>query len=135
MMLRFTAIVATVTLTTTATVSGAQAQAAYEGGEQADASHAGSSSSEAAFSTVPVAEDALQAIAGRQDLSLIAEAENTASVTDNSVGDNSSTGEVRVADNAFQNLSGLSLLNINTGNNVAINASMNVNIAINPPQP
>jgi hypothetical protein len=90
---------------------------------------------EDAFQAAPVEDATLQSVAGKADLSLVAETESTATVTDNSVGDNSTTGEIRVNDNAFQNLSGLSLLNINTGNNVAINSAMNVNIAINPPQP
>ena len=80
----------------------------------------------------PVADDVLQAVAGREDVTQIAQADQAATVTRNSVGDNSATGEVRISDNAFQNLSGLSVLNVNTGNNVAINASMNVNISLLP---
>lgn len=82
------------------------------------------------FETGRLTENALKSQAGREDVALVAKSTNTATVARNSVGDNSKTGEVRVADQAFQNLSGLSLLNINTGNNVAINASMNVNISI-----
>ena len=36
----------------------------------------------------------------------------------------------QIAGNAFQNMSGLSILNVNTGNNVAINAALNVNISL-----
>ncbi len=82
----------------------------------------------------PVSDTTLQTTAGREDISQIAQANQAAAVSKNSVGDNSATGEVRIADNAFQNMSGLSQLNVNTGNNVAINASMNVNISINPGQ-
>ncbi len=85
-----------------------------------------------AFAGSAVSDDTLKTMAGREDLSMIARSDQTAAVSKNSVGDNAVTGEVRIADNAFQNLSGLSLLNVNTGNNVAINASMNVNISINP---
>jgi len=74
----------------------------------------------------------LGAIAGREDTRQAAQADQQAAVSRNSVGDNSVTGDARIADNAFQNMSGLSILNVNTGNNVAINAAMNVNISIQP---
>ncbi len=76
----------------------------------------------------------LSAIAGREDVNQTSTATQTAGVSRNSVGSNSVTGNATVSDNAFQNLSGLSILNVNTGNNVAINASMNVNISISPGQ-
>ena len=91
-----------------------------------------SGSEPAAFQIDPVSEDMLKAIAGREDVTQIAQADQAAAVSRNSVGDNSVTGEVQISDNAFQNMSGLSVLNVNTGNNVAINASMNVNISISP---
>ena len=84
------------------------------------------------FGDAAIDDDALGTIAGREDLSQISLANSTAGVSQSSVGDNVSTGDARVSDNAFQNLSGLSILNVNTGNNVAINATMNVNIAIQP---
>ena len=56
-----------------------------------------------------VSDTALQGIAGREDVSQISQAEQNAMVTKNSVGSNSVTGEVHIADNSFQNLSGLSL--------------------------
>ena len=79
-----------------------------------------------------LAEDALGAIAGREDTQQQASAVQTAGVSRNSVGDNVSTGEARIDGQAFQNLSGLSILSVNTGNNVAINAAMNVTISIAP---
>lgn len=92
--------------------------------------------------TVPTRSDAwestvlddreLSAIAGREDTRQISLANQVTEVTDNSVGDNVRTGDARISDNAFQNMSGLTILNVNTGNNVAINAAMNVNIAIIP---
>jgi hypothetical protein len=86
------------------------------------------------FATGAVADEALGGIAGREDTNQNAVANLNAGVSRNSVGDNSTTGDARIADNAFQNLSGLSILNVNTGNNVAINAAMNVNISIAPGQ-
>ena len=77
---------------------------------------------------------ALGTVAGREDTGQIASATQSAGVARNSVGDNVRTGDAKIADNAFQNLSGLSILNVNTGNNVAINAAMNVNVAIHPGQ-
>ncbi|MEH3048198.1 hypothetical protein [Sphingomonas adhaesiva] len=79
-----------------------------------------------------IADQSLGAIAGRQDTQQEASAVQTAEVTRNSVGDNVSTGEARIDGQAFQNLSGLSILNVNTGNNVAINAAMNVTISLSP---
>ena len=72
----------------------------------------------------------LRTIAGREDTTQIALNEQAAGVSRSSVGDNAVTGEARVDGNAFQNMSGLSILNVNTGNNVAINAAMTVNISI-----
>jgi hypothetical protein len=88
----------------------------------------------APFATA-VAEDTLGAVAGREDVAQEASAVQTAAVSRNSVGDNVSTGEARIDGQAFQNLSGLSILNVNTGNNVAINAAMNVTISLSPPTP
>lgn len=79
-----------------------------------------------------VDEATLGSIAGREDTNQLSVANNTNNVSNNSVGDNSTTGTIGIADNAFQNLSGLSILSVNSGNNVAINSAMNVNIAITP---
>ncbi len=84
------------------------------------------------FATAPIDDSTLGAAAGRQDTQQAATATQVAGVSQNSVGDNVRTGDASISDNAFQNLSGLSILNVNTGNNVAINAAMNVNIAIQP---
>ncbi|QNE07410.1 hypothetical protein [Croceicoccus marinus] len=84
------------------------------------------------FESAAVSEDALQATAGREGISQYSQAELEAAVAHNSVGDNAVTGTAQIDGNAFQNMSGLSILNINTGHNVAINAAMNVNISITP---
>ena len=82
------------------------------------------------FGAKPLGDDTLGAIAGREDTNQISTADQVAGVSRNTVGDNSRTGEARISDNAFQNMQGLSILNVNTGNNVAINAAMNVNISL-----
>ncbi|QQV76692.1 hypothetical protein H5J25_14860 [Sphingomonas aliaeris] len=84
------------------------------------------------FASAPLDDSTLGAAAGREDTQQAATATQVAGVSQNSVGDNVRTGDASISDNAFQNLSGLSILNVNTGNNVAINAAMNVNIAIQP---
>ena len=84
------------------------------------------------FGLAAVADDQLKEIAGREDTSQVSQAELNAQVTRNSVGNNSTTGAAEISGNAFQNMSGLSILNVNTGNNVAINAAMNVNLSISP---
>jgi hypothetical protein len=53
-------------------------------------------------------------------------------VADNHIVGNVSTGDVTIDGNAFQSLNGLAIVNANTGNNVAINASLNVNVALSP---
>ena len=77
-----------------------------------------------------VGDETLGAIAGREDTQQAATADQVAGVSRNTVGDNSRTGDARISDSAFQNMQGLSILNVNTGNNVAINAAMNVNISL-----
>lgn len=87
---------------------------------------------ESPFGTDALGDVRLRAVAGKQDTTQVSQAQQTATVTRNSVGENSVTGAAEISGNAFQNMSGLSILNVNTGNNVAINASMNVNISISP---
>jgi hypothetical protein len=48
------------------------------------------------------------------------------------VNGNSVTGTISFDDQALQNMSGLALVNANTGNNVSMNSSMMVNIAVAP---
>ncbi|MBY9063610.1 hypothetical protein K7957_11765 [Sphingomonas yunnanensis] len=84
------------------------------------------------FATAALDEGALAQIAGREDTRQSALAEQNAGVSHNSVGDNVRTGDATIDGQAFQNMSGLSVLSVNTGNNVAINAAMNVTIALSP---
>lgn len=108
------------TLTTLAT----QPVAAQEAVAPQEASAA------SAFDVPTISEDALGAIVGREDIRQHANSTQNAGVAQNSVGDNSRTGDAGITGNAFQNLSGLSIVNVNSGNNVAINAAMTVNIAL-----
>lgn len=88
------------------------------------------------FAGNKVADDAaLNGATAREDLSLVARSEQANTVSRNSVNGVTTTGEISIADNAFQNASGLTVINANTGNNVAMNASLNVNIVMTaPPQ-
>jgi hypothetical protein len=81
---------------------------------------------------VAVSDTALAAIAGRADLAQVTRAENSSVVSNNSVIGQSTTGALTLDGNAFQNLNGLAVVSANTGNNVSINASLNVNVAIRP---
>ena len=74
----------------------------------------------------------LAASAGKADLNQLSIANQENQVAGNSVNGTSVTGAVGIAGNAFQNLSGLAVINANSGNNVAINAALNVNVAILP---
>jgi len=88
----------------------------------------------AAFTTdAALAETDLRAIAGREDRGTqIAAADQRNIVSNNAVTGNSVTGAVTVDGQAFSNLSGLAVINANSGNNVAINAAMNVVINLGP---
>ncbi|QKR99477.1 hypothetical protein F9288_07345 [Sphingomonas sp. CL5.1] len=85
-----------------------------------------------AFDAAPMNDDTLKAVAGREDIGQAAFANQTNNVSNNSVTGNSVTGAVRIGDNAFQNISGLAVINVNSGNNVAINSAMNVTISLAP---
>lgn len=78
----------------------------------------------------PIGEKKLAKIAGREDINQLTNADQTNAVESNNVGDNSQTGTISIRDNAFRDMNGLTILNANTGNNVAINASIQVNIAL-----
>jgi len=78
----------------------------------------------------PVATEQLGSIAGQADVAQAVSSQNKAEVSRNSVS-GSVTGTIGLG-NAFQSMNGLSVLSANTGNNVAINSSLNVNIAIHP---
>ncbi|MEL7197963.1 MAG: hypothetical protein AAGL10_06580 [Pseudomonadota bacterium] len=78
----------------------------------------------------PIDEEKLAKIAGREDINQFTNADQNNSVNGNDVGDNSVTGTINVSDQAFSNSNGFVILNANTGNNVAINASIQVNVAL-----
>ena len=82
--------------------------------------------------TSRLSSDTLAEITGRDDTALEVRAQNNATVSRNSVSGESNTGTINFGQDAFGALSGLSLLSANTGNNVAINSSLNVNVSIRP---
>mgnify|MGYP003583702373 CR=1 FL=1 len=84
------------------------------------------------FEAAPLSDNELAATTGREnDNWMSAATNNSAVVANNRVGDNTTTGTVNVTDSAFQNVSGISMVNFNTGNNSSINAGMSVNLQIN----
>lgn len=88
---------------------------------------------QAVFGAVaPVDIAVLDTSTAREDVSLIAKSDQAAAVSNNSVNGNSVTGAVTIDGNAFQNAQGLTLINANSGNNVAINSSLNVTISFAP---
>lgn len=84
------------------------------------------------FDVEAVDENELGAIAGREDVGMANLSNQTSNVRNNSVNGNSVTGTISFDDQALQNMSGLALVNANTGNNVSMNSSMMVNIAVAP---
>ncbi|WP_242187884.1 hypothetical protein [Sphingomonas sp. CARO-RG-8B-R24-01] len=88
--------------------------------------------SAASFGAINPVENAdLKTITGQADLAQVVNAQNNGVVSGNTVTGNSQTGIIHFDSSSFQNLNGLSLLSANTGNNVSINSSLNVNVAIN----
>ena len=90
----------------------------------------------ASYQAAPVvSDDVLSGANAKANLALIdqvAAVHNSSTVADNTINGDFSTGVISIASDAFAGTTGLTLFNINTGNNVAINASMNVNVAIQP---
>jgi hypothetical protein len=87
------------------------------------------------FDAEALSDGELGRVAGREDVVQIdqtASVQNTSTVVGNSVNGSSVTGTINFDGAAFQNLNGLSVLSANTGNNVSINAAMNVNVALQP---
>jgi hypothetical protein len=79
-----------------------------------------------------VADTQLRTITGMADVAQAIMASNTSNVSNNQVNGNSTTGTISFDPASFQNMNGLSVLSANTGNNVSINSSLNVNVAIRP---
>lgn len=83
-----------------------------------------------AAATLPAGE--LDKIAGTANVDMEIRALNSSNVSNNSISGNSETGTIAFDSQSFQALSGLSVISANTGNNVAINSSLNVNVALRP---
>jgi hypothetical protein len=77
----------------------------------------------------------LETATAREDLSIVAQTQQTSTVSRSSGSGTVTSGAVGVAGNAFQNATGLTVVNANSGNNVAMNGSINVNIVMSPPAP
>jgi len=82
-----------------------------------------------------VADSLLADVRGMADVRLVEQSAalaSTSTVQGNTINGDFTTGMVSMSNDAFDNFNGLALFNINTGNNVAINSSMTVNVAIQP---
>ena len=82
--------------------------------------------------TGAVSDTELSAVVGKADLAQTVRANNSAILTNNQVNGNSVTGGISIDGQALSNLNGLAIISANTGNNVAINSSLNVNVSIRP---
>lgn len=84
---------------------------------------------------VPVADSLLAETRGMADMWVIGQTTtvtSTSTVEGNTINGDFTTGTVNLGSGALDNFNGLALFNINTGNNVAINSAMTVNVAIQP---
>lgn len=107
--------------------------AALQSVEPAAAPVAEPATSSPAFAgAVPLNPEKLAKETAREDLSQVIVSRQNARVANNSINGPSVTGGVSFEDNAFSNLQGLAIVGANSGNNVAFNSSLNVNITINP---
>jgi hypothetical protein len=84
------------------------------------------------FDAKPVDDRQLGSIAGKTDLAQIANAQNSGAVSGNTINGDSQTGTIRFDASSFQGMNGLSIVNANTGNNVAMNSAMSVNVTVHP---
>lgn len=86
------------------------------------------------FASVAIADDAqLAVVTGMADIKAIQETANvanTSTVTGNIINGDPITGTISIDGGSFSGFNGLALVSANTGNNVSINAAMNVNVAI-----
>ncbi len=82
---------------------------------------------------VALADSDLQQITGREGTTQANISNQASGVNNSQVNGNSVTGQILMDGSSFQDFSGLAVFNANTGNNVSINASMQVNISITPP--
>lgn len=78
------------------------------------------------------ADDTLEKATAREDLAVVAQSEQTSNVSNNSVNGTSTTGDISFTDSAFGNATGLTIVNANSGNNVSMNAAINVSIVMTP---
>jgi hypothetical protein len=114
----------------------AQAEATDAPAQEASVSQDTSDSPDAPFAADKAAStEILNRSTAREDISQVATSTQNSTVSGNSVSGTSTTGTVGFSDNAFQNASGLTVINANSGNNVSMNASMNVNIVMTPATP
>lgn len=89
---------------------------------------------ETVFAGAPIADEAhLNAATGMADIKVVQQTvnvANTGTVAGNIINGDPVTGAISFDGGSFGGFNGLALVNTNTGNNVSINAAMNVNVAI-----
>lgn len=91
-------------------------------------------SAEQWMDAMPLTEDQLEDASGRQGVSMQLQINNnqqSANVSDNLLSGNVVTGDNSISDNAFGNMSGVATVIQNTGNQVVIQDSTQINILIN----
>lgn len=90
---------------------------------------------EAPSAPAPVDDSLLAETRGMADIRVVEQTTtvtSTSTVEGNTINGDFTTGTVNLTNGALDNFNGLALFNINTGNNVAINSAMTVNVAIQP---
>ncbi|WP_380878500.1 hypothetical protein ACFB49_17190 [Sphingomonas sp. DBB INV C78] len=85
------------------------------------------------FAGAAIAEESILAsVTGKADMQIleqIVNAQNTGTVTGNTINGDFTTGTISIDRESFNSFNGMALFSVNTGNNVSINSSMSVNVA------
>ncbi len=92
------------------------------------------SQAEELLGLTPMSAEQLEQSSGRQGLPVqwqLNDTEQNAIVSDNVLSGNVATGDNRIMDQAFQNMSGIATVIQNTGNQVVIQDSTQINVHIN----
>ena len=100
-----------------------------------DVAAAPASAQEVPLDPAPVVDSLLAEARGMADIRVVQQTTTTTStstVEGNTINGDFTTGTINLGGGALDNFNGLALFNINTGNNVAINSAMTVNVALQP---
>ncbi len=117
--------------TPAAAIVDSTAPAASAAAASTERAAASASDVEVLFGGPVVSETDLASANGREGINIMdATTRNVSQIANNTV-ENSPSGQISVSESAFQNVSGISIISINSGATASINSAMSVNLQIN----